>query len=121
MSFAPFTAQSLSLLDQALDDPVSDLQSRLVDLARSIRHAVSSYIGLSVSVRGIIPELHVRMWGHGDDAPVVLPHVQASLALPLAPLQQRQTEIVVYAARAGAFVDLAADLADLTCRPCRTW
>lgn len=54
------------------------------------------------------------MWGHDDRAPVILPHIRASLALPLAPRHQRHTEIVVYAARAGAFVDLAADLAVLT-------
>ncbi len=114
MSFTPFTAQSLTLLGQALDEPFTDLQSLFVDLATSIRHAVSSYVGLSLSVRGVARELHVRMWGHDDDAPVVLPSVLASLALPLAPHQQRQTEIVVYAARAGAFVDLAADLAVLT-------
>lgn len=109
---------SLTLLGEALDDPDLDLPAAVNEFAETIRSAVGSFEGLSLHVTGPIGGLGFTLMG--EDATWTGPGstVGASLLLPMLPTDGEQcSEIVLYAANPGAFVDLAADLAVLTATP----
>jgi hypothetical protein len=97
-------AADLKALTDALDEPGTDLETLLRTLAADARNAVDSFRGLTMTL--II-----------DGYPITLTtmdpvDVGASLRLPLKALCDVEpgSELLLYADKPGAFVDLAADL-----------
>jgi hypothetical protein len=107
MIFSDALTAQLSTLTVALDDPGTDLQTILEVLADDLSAAVSSFLGLRMTLQpGGIP---VTLTAIDADPELA---AGASLALPLAPLTGAGTggTVVFYARNPGAFVDLAADI-----------
>lgn len=104
----------LALLTQALDQPEVDLVQTLQQLAADARLAVRSYLGLGLSLTaGDTPFLLAAL--EENAAPE---DIRGSLRMP-SPIggvddAEGGCALVLYAARAGAFLDLAADLSWLT-------
>jgi hypothetical protein len=106
MEYSPSLVEGLSLLSDALDDPITDLQAVLSVLTDDLTAAVPGYLGLTVT-------LHVQ------DNPVVVTtldagntmEIRASLLLPLLPLGADATtgSVAFYSGSGGAFIDLADD------------
>ncbi len=101
----------LASLTQAFDDPDIDLDVELSRLTDNLRAAVSSYLGLTLTL-GVAERtvtFNVSAGRRSNGAPHV---VRASLMLRLAALDGRHVDntLVLYAATPGAFVDLTADL-----------
>jgi hypothetical protein len=97
-------AADLKALTDALDEPGTDLEAILRTLGADARSAVDSFRGLTMTL--II-----------DSSPLTLTtmdpvDVATSLRLPLDALCDVEpgSELVLYADKPGAFVDLAADL-----------
>lgn len=114
---AALTAE-LDQLTQALDLPGTDVAETLTRLAADAQTAVESYLGLSVAITANWSQFEVTIL---DD--VTQPHqIRTSLLVPLSPAtidgstETGSTALILYAARPGAFVDLAADLAWITGR-----
>jgi hypothetical protein len=111
-------AVELGLLTQAIDTPGTDVAETLTQLAASARSTIESYLGLSMAL---------TVDGNRFDIPVLNEHAQAddihsSLLVPLSPQIVAGTPdvpsiaLILYAGTAGAFTDLAADLAWLSGR-----
>lgn len=104
-------SRDLALLARALDEPGSDLASTLHELTTGARLAVGSHLGLRLTTAGDAPftvtalEDHARPQDARSSLMVRLPGQGDDLAAGT---------LVLYASRAGAFVDLAADLSWLT-------
>ncbi|HZM67992.1 MAG TPA: hypothetical protein VFC16_17005 [Nakamurella sp.] len=107
MIFSDALTEQLSTFTVALDDPGTDLQTILEVLADDLSAAVSSFLGLRMTLQlGGIPVTLTAI----DTDPALA--AGASLALPLAPMTGAGTggTVVFYARNRGAFVDLAADI-----------
>lgn len=108
MDISKQLAAQLAVLSQALDDDV-DLETTVRDFAAATRVAVSSYLGMTVTViaGGQKVRLDVPEHARGKH------EIGASLRIPLADITitDAGSSLVLYAATPGAFVDLAADLA----------
>ncbi len=107
-------AADLDVLAVALDDPALDLQTHLHHLVADVRMAVHSYLGLTMTVRAGGSQLHVAVWEDGarqEDA-------RSSLMVTLPAVERlgiaEAGELLLYAGKSGAFVDMAADLSWLT-------
>ena len=99
-------ATALATLSAGLDDPRTEIWGGFDQFAAAVRSAVASYCGLAItmSADGGIP---LTISSTDPDAVVA-----TSLVIPLATLSPTATgELVLFATVAGAFVDLAADLA----------
>lgn len=117
MEITAALAADLAILSQALDETGPDITESLRQFVTDVRLAVRSYLGLTVISGSATFPLTLTVMedsAHPDD-------VVSSVMIPLsddnadgagAPLA-----VVLYAARSGAFVDLAADLCWLTGRP----
>jgi len=111
-------AVDLALLTVALDDHEKDVGATLALLASDAAAAVLSYVGLSVRVRA--RDSYVELTTLGDD--IEIDGIKASIRIPwesvasAARADDPRIVLVLYASTAGAFVDLAADLAWLTGR-----
>lgn len=105
----------LALLTQALDRPVTEIVETLRQLSVDARSAVPSCVGLSMISAG--PEAFTLTVLEDRSGPE---DVRSSLLVRLPRHGSDEAapggELVLYAARAGAFVDLAADLSRLTGR-----
>lgn len=110
---APLAAD-LSTLTEALDDPDVDVAHTLRRLAAVATLAVDSCVGLTVT--SVLADRDVTLttleW---DTAPG---EIRTSLRLPMprASDDGPLVSVTLYAAKPGAFIDLAADLAWLTGR-----
>lgn len=110
----------LRLLEEALDGSPSDTRASLMALSTGAAQAVPSYLGLSVllPLAGEAP-LTVTTFENDRD----LQQIGASLRFGVrgeswvGPQGSALIELILYAGRPGAFVDLAADLIWLTGRP----
>ncbi len=124
MELGAAVAAELRLLSQALYDPnaepAADLLDTVLRLQVSARAAVSSLLGMTVTVAvegdGATDRVAVRFTVLGADA--AAGDIGSSLRLPrrgdgLGPGQPVVT-VVLYAAAPGAFVDMAADLTFLS-------
>lgn len=100
----------LAALTEALADPGVDLRQQVQHLAGTVGVAVSSFVGLRITV--VVDGYPCTMTALDDttSTPVV---VGASVAVRLGPAPHLDTAstVVFYAATPGAFVDLAADAA----------
>lgn len=114
MEFSSALAADLDLLTDALNDPDIDIATTLRLLGRDASAALEAYSGLSLTIgNGESMMSFTAMERGAESYPVA-----SSILLPLlrtygADAEPRAT-LILYATRAGAFVDLAADLAWLT-------
>lgn len=109
MEITAALAADLAVLTQTLDEPGTDIAETLRQFAADARRAVPSYLGLSLLVvRGAGLPVTITALEHGA-APS---QVQTTLRMPLPrePGDGVSVALILYAARPGAFVDLAADL-----------
>jgi hypothetical protein len=116
MKIGAALAADLGILTAALDEPGDDVLHSLHQLGVNAQAAVSSYLGLSVTVDGSDPPFTFTTLedSASDD-------VRTSLRLTLPGVGEGRASPVVavtlYAGMPGTFVDLTADLAWLTGRP----
>jgi hypothetical protein len=110
-------AADLTLLNGVLNDPDVDLADLLRLMASDTRLAVPSYLGLSLTVLSDGQLMGFTALEDEAESTEVLSSLL--LRLPGAPRAAGEPSValVLYAARPGAFVDLAADVAWLTDRP----
>lgn len=112
-------AAELAGLTAALDDPAVDLAVLVDQLESAIRRAVSSYVGLSITLTldGADP-VEITTRSSDSDAPATgLGPIAASMRTPLPSADPDRTTpamLTLYATTPGAFVDLAADIIWLT-------
>jgi hypothetical protein len=115
----PALVVDLGLLTDALDLPGTDVAVTLAALTTDAAAAVGSYLGLTVRMSAAGGDIEVATLLDQADAS----RVRSSLRIPLGEPDSAEgrlgdrIDLVLYAATAGAFVDLAADLAWLTGRP----
>ncbi len=116
MKIGAALAADLGILTAALDEPGADVLHSLQQLGVDAQAAVSSYLGLSVTVDCSIPPLTFTTVEDG-----AAENVRTSLWLMLAGVGEGRAlssvALILYAGTPGTFVDLAADLAWLTGRP----
>ncbi len=116
MEIGAALAADLGILTAALDEPGADLLQSLQQLGVHAQAAVSTYLGLSVTVEGSDPRFTFTTLEDGavDDIRtslrLMLPGVGDGRAAP-------RVALILYAGTPGTFVDLTADLAWLTGRP----
>lgn len=102
---SPQHSQPTSPRSPELDDPGIDLKAQLPQLIADVRHAVASYLGMRMTIAL-----------DGNEVSFTIHHatgsIAASLRLPLTAFSPTETgsNLVLYAATSGAFIDLAADL-----------
>lgn len=101
-------ARDLALLSESLDGPSTSLVSRVEALSDMVRSAVDAYLGLTLALVGPAGDVCMSSLpaASGIDA-----SAGSSIRLPVG---EPTVDIILYAARPGAFVDLSADLAWLT-------
>lgn len=108
MDISAQLAADLAVLSQALDGD-TELETTVRQFAAAVKLAVTSYLGMTVTVIA-----------DGDEVTLDVPeHARAeheiatSLLIPLADVTATESggSLVLYAGSPGAFVDLAADLA----------
>ena len=116
MKIGAALAADLGILTAALDEPGADVLHSLHQLGVNAQAAVSTYLGLSVTVDGSDPPFRFTTVedGTADDIRtslrLTLPGVGDGWASP-------SVDLILYAGTPGTFVDLSADLAWLTGRP----
>jgi hypothetical protein len=106
-------AAHLAALTQALDTDDVDHETRLPTFADTVKIAVSSYTGLTIT---LALDGHTLSFTVHEDRAATAP-AATSLQIPLAALTTPGPDagnaagtLLLYAATPGAFVDLAADL-----------
>jgi len=102
---SPALVEGLSLLSDALDDPITDLQAVLSVLTDDLAAAIPSYLGLTVTLLVQDDSVIVSTLDTGHE------EVRASLLLPLLPLGESAVagSVAFYSGSGGAFIDLAGD------------
>jgi len=117
MAITAATVAALTALTEALDDADADIEHSLQLMALSVAAAVPSYRGMRIDVAHSVPPLHILAMADrivtGDSAT----SLQFELPGRGEPRSLSTVSIILFADSAGAFVDLAADLAWLTARP----
>jgi hypothetical protein len=108
VEFTAALRMHLAALAAALEDPSADIEGSLRQLGADVKAAVDSYLGLSIGIHtGLHPvTLTVR------DSASTFSEIASSLRIPL-PLSATPGDggdVILYAGRRGAFVDMAADL-----------
>lgn len=101
-------AADLAELGEALHEPGVDVTAEMRKLGADVKAAVRSFLGLSITLQ--VDGESVTLTGLEADAEHA--QVLSSLAIPLRSLNPASStgQLVLYAARSGAFVDFAADL-----------
>jgi hypothetical protein len=94
------------MLSGALQEPDGGLERRLESFADDLNQAVSSYLGLTVTIAVDGHEISFSLTETAG-------HAETSLRIPLPAIAGSEpgSTLVLYAATPGAFVDLSADLA----------
>lgn len=102
----------LAALTLSLDDPNVDLQRSLEGLAEHVKLAITSFIGVSMSVTTAGRPITISALDEGADLADIRSSLMVRIGQPenTDPASQ-PIEAIFYAAALGAFVDLAADLA----------
>jgi hypothetical protein len=119
VEFTAALAAYLAVMSQALDAPDADLNETVRRTAASVRVAVPSYVGLTVVVlRPDEPFTFTVIEPRAGDVGRPGDGVRSSImiAVPGAETDSADANVAVilHAGRAGAFVDLAADLSWMT-------
>lgn len=109
MDISAALAADLAALTEGLGDSQVDLETQLGSLAGDLAHAVASFTGLTITIR--LDDQTVSFSARAA-AGVGIAATETSLEIPLSTLAEVQggSSLVLYAAVAGAFVDLAAEL-----------
>lgn len=109
MDISAALAADLAGLTDGLGDPQVDLETQLRALAADLAHAVASFTGLTMTIR--LDDQTVSFSARAG-AGIGIGATETSLEIPLSALTEAQagSSLVFYAAVAGAFVDLAAEL-----------
>jgi len=106
--FSPHDSRhQFDVLADALEDPGTDLRAVLTVLVDNLREAVPSVLGLTVTITQAGDS--VTLYSSDADVPAI---AAASLHIPLTELTAADpgSTATFYAARPGAFMDLAADI-----------
>jgi hypothetical protein len=100
-------AADLAAVAKLLDDPHFDLETRPRDHAADLKRAVAAYIGVTMT---ITVDGHEISFTTGDSADTAA--AASALESPFTALNAAEegSSLVVYAAAAAVFVDLATDL-----------
>ncbi|MDT5009137.1 MAG: hypothetical protein QOH57_754 [Mycobacterium sp.] len=110
-------AAALAILTEALDEPDIKIARTLHHLTLDAAAAVPSYLGLSVVVSQSDSSCTVTVLVEG----AVVGDIRTSLHMLLpsarAGREAAPVTLIIYAGTPGTFVDVAADLTWLTCRP----
>ena len=109
-------AADLHLLNDALIDSGIDLAESVRLMARDAKLAIPSYLGLSLTIAIDGTRTGFTALDDEVDATEILSSVLLPLAAAVGTDSRPSVSVILYAARVGAFVDLAADLAWLTGR-----
>jgi hypothetical protein len=117
MATTAATVAALTALTEALDDPDADIEHSLQIMALHAAAAVPSYRGLSIDVAQSNPPLHILAMAESVVTGDARTSLQFTMPGPREPSIWPTVSIILFADSAGAFVDLAADLAWLTARP----
>ena len=117
MDISAALAADLHLLNDALIDSGVDLAESVRLMARDAKLAIPSYLGLSLTTAIDGTRTGFTALENEADATEILSSVLLPLAGTLGTDSRPSLSVILYAARVGAFVDLAADLAWLTGRP----
>ena len=106
MDISARLAASLTVLTEALDDPEIDLEAELRRFTTDLKRAVDSYVAMTMIIAA---DSHAVSFAVHED---VTSAPATSLLIPLAEVSAADTRstLLLFAARPGAFVDLAADL-----------
>lgn len=105
-SSCPLSAE-LAVLTEALADPDVDLQEQMHRLGAVVRAAVSSFIGLRMTV--VVEGYPFTVTTVDDSTDLVDVGASVSITLGAARRTSTTSSVVLYASTPGAFVDLAAD------------
>jgi hypothetical protein len=106
MVISESTAAALALLTRAADDPDIDLEERMHAAIAAVEFAVTSYLGLTLTITVQGHEVSFTAGDHSEN------QAGTSLRIPLSlgPATEAASTLTLFAATPGAFVDLAADL-----------
>jgi len=105
MGYSPALVEDLTLLSEALDDPMTDLQAVLSVLTDDLTSAIPSFLGLTVTLHVEDNAVIVSTLNSGN--PV---EVRASLLLQLLPVGVTTNgSVAFYSGAAGVFIDMADD------------
>jgi len=109
VDFLHDVTDQFDVLTDALEDPGTDLQTVLAVLVDDLRAAIPSALGLTVTITEAGDA--VTLTSAAPDVPAT---AAASLRIPLDEVSAAGpgSAVTFYAARPGAFVDLAADIRD---------
>lgn len=105
MDHSATLAADLALLSGAVKNPGDGLEPLLESLVEDLRRAISSYLGLTMTIAVDDHEISFTQSEHADPAGTSLQISLASVAG-----SPSGSTLVLYAAVPGAFVDLAADM-----------
>jgi hypothetical protein len=105
----------LHALSAAVDDPGTDIAGTLAQLSDAAAAAVESYLGLSVEITGGADAFQLSTMS-SDRSEIIGSSVLIPVTANAAILPGAVTNLVLYAATPGAFIDMAADLAWMTGR-----
>jgi hypothetical protein len=110
MALSPALAAQLAALTASIDEPELDLGDQLDVFATAVRAAVPSYRGMRLTVR--MPGQPITFTHRDSDS---TNDIQTSVLVPLTETEStaEETTLVLWAAKPGAFVDLAADISHL--------
>lgn len=109
MDISATLTADLAALTAALDQPDIDLDTQLQAFTANAQHAVTSYLGMTmtIAVNGYEVSFTAR-----EDTASARSEIATSLLIPLTAVATTLagSTLLLYAATSGAFVDLAADL-----------
>lgn len=126
MELSAALVADLSTLTEALDDADTDLAQTVLQLTRTAKEAVGSYLGLTIVATTGGRPVNLTALEHAVEPDEIRTSVRFPLGTPVAPPAEAGlaefthvagVELIVYAGTPGALVDLAADLGWLTGRP----
>ncbi len=114
MDISAGLAAQLAALTRALDADV-DLERQIAEFVAHVRTVIPSFLGMTLTVVVDGHELNFTVSAHTD----ATAETAASLRIPLdsTPDGPAGSRIVLFAAKPGTFVDLAADLSYLLTLP----
>lgn len=117
MKLTAAVVAALSALTASLDDPDTDIVQSLDLLTLCAAAAVESYVGLSILVSQNDSRFVITTPADGNFADDIHTSLHLNVPGPGNPRKSPPVDVTFYAASAGAFVDLAADLSWLTGQP----
>jgi hypothetical protein len=98
----------LAALSDALNDSSAGVEDSLRRLGADVKSAVESFLGLSITIRTFAHPVTLTVREASAQSSLVLSSLLIPLPLPAA--HDATGELILYAGRHGALVDMAADL-----------